>query len=407
MKKVLISLMLILAAASGRAQIGSDFGVNMFMSMGGGVSVYHNLKVDNPKGFTGGVTVGKWILSPLAFRVTFDFMTVPRDFKGEEITGNYALASAEFMWDFNSTFFHITHSRINIYPMMGLGMAYRQPYRAEGASHKTDHDFQSMLGVHIPIQLGNSGWDAFLEYKCHFFPQAFDQGIGDVMMNSFRLGFTRRFFNSPFHRRTEWESNNPGEDWFFGIGFGPNFSSFTFTNFDKGDMYGFAPEFTVGRNYSNFWTIRFQLTGLSAHEPYDTVAQAAGDAYAFTCLHSDLMFNVSHLFKYTRGVRFNVLPYVGAGLVWRYDDIKFDMGADAGVMFRYCLSRKSDLTADIKYLMVPPRIGGGSGPNSSFGGATFSAGRFWVGIPSITLGYIYNFGHNTTRFRLPAHWCPE
>ena len=78
MKKIIISLLLIAACFTGRAQIGTDFGVNMFMNMGGGVSMYQY--ADNPlhTGFSGGISVGKWILSPLAARITLDFQTLSK-----------------------------------------------------------------------------------------------------------------------------------------------------------------------------------------------------------------------------------------------------------------------------------------------------------------------------------------
>ena len=161
-----------------------------------------------------------------------------------------------------------------------------------------------------------------------------------------------------------------------------------------------------GRNCSNFWTIRFELTGLTAHGPYDTINEQAGDGYTFGMLHSDVMLNLTHAIKFTRGKKLNVLPYLGAGMVWRFDKPQFDMGADFGVMLRYYIGRRSDLYADLKYLMVPPRIGGGIGPEGPLPGI-FGYNVVWVGLPSITLGYIYNFGTNTTRYRLPAHWCAD
>ena len=172
-------------------------------------------------------------------------------------------------------------------------------------------------------------------------------------------------------------------------------------------MYGVAPEVMFGRNYSNFWTIRFQLGGLTAHEPYDTINDEAGESYTFSTLHADLMVNLTHALKFRRGKKLNVLPYLGAGAIWRYDDLKFDMAADAGIMFRYYVGIHSDFYVDLKYTMVTPRIGGGTGPESAVGGSALKPAQFWVGLPSLTVGYIYNFGHSTTRYRLPAHWCAD
>jgi hypothetical protein len=164
-------------------------------------------------------------------------------------------------------------------------------------------------------------------------------------------------------------------------------------------MYGVTPEIQFGRNYSNVWTIRFELGGLTAHEPYDTVEKCAGDKYSYSNLHTDFMVNLTHLFRFTRGVRLNILPYLGAGLIWRYDEPTFNMTADAGIMFRYYLSHHSDIYLDMKYMMVPPTIAGiqpaaGEDLPKTYGD--------WGGLPSITVGYIYNFGSSTTRYRHPV-----
>lgn len=389
------------AVSKVQAQPGERFGDNMFLSLKGGMSMYSNRLNDNPTGFSGGISVGKWIVSPLAFRVSFDFMTVPNASTSNPFTAQFALGSAEFLWDFTSTFFRIRNWRLKFYPMLGLGVVFQ----GGNNGHRTDHDFQAMLGGQLNFAI-TPRWDAFLEYKCNLFPEAFDGSRGDVYLHSFLLGFSHQFTEGPFRRRTEHESRDVMEDWFFGAGVGPNFSSFTFEHIDKLGMYGAAPEIMFGRNYSNFWTIRFQLGGLTAHERYDTVNDEPGKGYTFSTLHADVMANLTHAIKFTRGKKLNVLPYLGAGLVWRYDDVRFDMAADFGVMLRYYVGRRSDLYADFKYTMVPPRIAGGPGEPGPLPGI-LSYDILWVGLPSITIGYIYNFGHNTTRYRLPAHWSPS
>ena len=403
MKKIILVLLMAVTCSASHAQVGTDFGVNMFASLKGGLGMYSNRLNDNPIGFSGGISVGKWIVSPLAFRVSFDMMTIPNGILGSNNTANFAMANAEFLWDFTSTFFRIRHHQWYIpdfYPMIGLGMSFRQAV----GNNSTDREFQVMLGGQLNWRI-SKGWDIFMEYKCNFFSEALAQGNG-VYLYSALLGVTRQFTESPFLRRTEHESRDVFEDWFFGIGIGPNFSSFTFEHVDELGMYGVAPEVMFGRNFSNFWTIRFQLTGLTGHAPFDTINQEAGEAYTFSMLHTDVMLNLTHALKFTRGRKLNVLPYLGAGLVWRFDNPRFDMGADFGLMLRYYIGRHSDLYADFKYLMVPPRIGGGVGPEGPLPGM-FGYNVVWVGLPSITLGYIYNFGTNTTRYRQPAHWSPS
>ena len=91
MKKIALTIVLMFAFAGAHAQVGSGFGVNMFMSVDGGVSMYSNSYNDNPMGFSGGISVGKWILSPLALRVTFDFKSVPFVEDGKKYTSNFVI----------------------------------------------------------------------------------------------------------------------------------------------------------------------------------------------------------------------------------------------------------------------------------------------------------------------------
>ena len=393
MKKIIISLLLIAACFTGRAQIGTDFGVNLFMNMGGGVSMYQY--ADNPlhTGFSGGISVGKWILSPLAARITLDFQTLS---KTEDLDANAAFASTgvEFLWDFTSTFMRIRNWRINVYPMIGLGVFLRTAHVIDGHTYGTDREVHGLLGLHVPVRI-SGGWSAFAQYKCYFLPTYGYLESEVATMHSITGGFTYNFTETPFHRRTEHESRGTDEDWFAGFGLGANYSSFDlFTNPHHGglSMLGVAPEIMFGRNFSNFWTIRFEATGLTAHEIYDTVLGEPGKGYTFTMVHADLMTNLSHLFDFKRGAYWSIMPYLGAGAIWRYDNVRFDMAADFGLFLRRYISREGDLFVDLKYIMMAPRIGGSAGPSGSIYG---------VGLPTVTVGYIHNFGQSSTRYRQP------
>ena len=393
MKKIIISLLLIAACFTGRAQIGTDFGVNMFMNMGGGVSMYQY--ADNPlhTGFSGGISVGKWILSPLAARITLDFQTLS---KTEDLDANAAFASTgvEFLWDFTSTFMRIRNWRINVYPMIGLGVFLRTAHVIDGHTYGTDREVHGLLGLHVPVRI-SGGWSAFAQYKCYFLPTYGYLESEVATMHSITGGFTYNFTETPFYRRTEHESRGTDEDWFAGFGLGANYSSFDlFTNPHHGglSMLGVAPEIMFGRNFSNFWTIRFEATGLTAHEIYDTVLGEPGKGYTFTMVHADLMTNLSHLFDFKRGAYWSIMPYLGAGAIWRYDNVRFDMAADFGLFLRRYISREGDLFVDLKYIMMAPRIGGSAGPSGSIYG---------VGLPTVTVGYIHNFGQSSTRYRQP------
>lgn len=338
-----------------------------------------------------GLSGGCWVGTSLAAQLAFDGVLAPNT-AGK--TNLFLFADFDFKWDINSTFFHIYNKDflypVPFYPLIGLGVTACN--LTDAATR--DHAFHMMLGLQVPYRV-KENMDIYFLYKCYFLRQGFDDSPGDNYMHNFGVGLLFSQRRDPFHRRTIYSTRDKSEDWFFGLGIGPNYSSFDlFTNPNLGgtSMIGVAPEIMVGRNFSNFWSVRLQLGGLSAHEQYDTIRQEAGQSYRFSHLHADLMLNVSNLIWRQRGVRFNAMPYLGAGPVWRYDELSFDVAADFGLFLRYYLGIRSDIYLDAKYLLVSPRMGGGRGPSGRYYG---------VGLPSVTVGYIYNFGQNTTRYRMP------
>lgn len=340
-------------------------------------------------GFSG----GSWLVAPLAVQFSVDGIMAPNTAGESSI---FLFGGVDFKWDVNSTFFHVYNknylSPVPFYPLIGLGLSACNL----GDTATVDYAYHVMLGLQVPYRVSDK-LDLYFQYKCFFLRQGFDNSAGDNYMHSFGIGLLYNQRRDPFHRNPLYVTRSITEDWFFGLGIGPNYSAFDlFTNPNLGglSMVGIAPELMVGRNFSNLWSVRLELGGITAHEAYDTLHSTAGASYRFSHLHADLMLNVSRLINNQRGYTFNVMPYLGAGPVWRYDDLHFDVGADLGIFLRYYLGYTSDLYLDMKYLMVAPSIGGGRGPSGNFYG---------VGLPSITVGYIHNFGHSTTRYRQPIN----
>ena len=409
MKKLLLPLLLVGASLVPRAQSYKMVGENpWFLSLGAGGVYYQHSGESQFSVPTATVNLGCWITRPLAFRFGFDMMMTPSHYQnGGSNSSMYFMGSAEFLWDVNATFFNVYNGTFlkpfPFYPMLGVGMVMRPSVAVGGVKHGWDDDFQAMLGFHFPVRIA-SLWDAFLEYKWFFLSQHFDGSENNNFMHSITLGVTHRWTDNPFSRKTEFSSRSTAEDWWVGFGIGPNFSSYSFRNIDEWDMYGITPEIQFGRNFSNVWTIRFELSGLTAHEPFDTLENRAGATYKFSNLHTDVLVNLTHALSFTRGVRLNVLPYLGAGLIWRYDELTFNMTCDFGVMLRYYLGHHSDIYLDAKYMLVPPTI---AGIQPEAGQELSKAYSDWGAMPSITEGYIYNFGTNSTRYRYPAKWSPK
>lgn len=391
MKKLLLSLLLVGSMLGLRAQENAAYADNtFFLSLNGGAGYYMHSGNGDMAMPAVGIYAGRWLMKPLAFRIAGEMVMAPKysaEGQGENTT--YLMGSAQFMWDINATFFHVYNRRflrpIPIYPLIGLGVLYR-----EG-----DRDLQAMLGFQLPMRL-TSHWDLFLEYKCNFLPYSFDNSRGTNMLHTATLGLTRRWGDSPFGRRTGFESRNTREDWFTGFGVGMLFNSYEFEEFGNFDskLYNITGDMMVGRNYSDIWTIRFELSGFFGRGRYNVETEQAGRWYTFNSLHTDFMINLSHLANFKRGVKWNFLPYLGAGPVWTYKNPVFTLGADAGLMARRYIDNMGDFFVDLKYIMVPPRlVGGQMGPSDAV---------FGVGYAMLTFGYICNFGHSTTRYRIPV-----
>ena len=399
MKRLLLTLMIVGGMSAMNAQVVSD---NTFFLQGQVGAAYYNHAGEGSLGLpAAGLNAGWWIARPLATRLGVNMAMAPSAYAPEAGNATFIFAGVDFMWDVNSTFFHVYNKRfltpIPFYPMMGLGYVNRMEFKVDSTVYPSESGFYAMLGLHIPVRISQF-WDAFAEYQCRILPQSFENANGGNQMHYFTLGLSHRWSADPFHRRTAYETRGTTDNWFMGFGVGPNFSSFDFEFIDKFGMYGVTPELMFGRNLSDFWTLRFDLSGLTAHERYDTVQDMAGQTYHFTYLHADLMFNFSHLFNFRRGVRLNFLPYLGAGPIWRYDDITLNFAANAGLFTRYYLNNIGDLFVDLRYTMVGAQMTGSPSPSDNM---------FGLGYLSLTFGYIHNFGHSNTRYRMPINYSGD
>lgn len=406
MKKLILTLVLAAMCLGANAQREAAYADNTFFwSLGVGGTFYQHSGTSATGVPAGGLYFGRWLMKPLAFRIAADVVMAP-SYRQQSTGGStmFFFGSAEFMWDVNATFFHVYNKNFlypfPFYPLIGLGAAYRTAGKADTTSFGPDRDFQAMLGFHFPVRIGRK-WDAFLEYKCFFLPQTFDDSYENNYMHTVTVGLTRRWADNPYGRRTAYETRNTDEDWFAGFGAGMSFSSFGFEHmFDGvGKLWIPTPEGMFGRNYSNVWTIRFELSGFFARERYIQLNDSTGRTgrwYTYNYLHADFMLNASHLFNFNRGVKWNFLPYLGAGPIVRYSSRPiFTVAADAGLMARRYIDQMGDFYIDLKYVIAPPRFAGNNSVTSN--------GIFSVGYPMITMGYIYNFGHSTTRYRMPVN----
>lgn len=410
MKKLLLTLLVLAVAFHATAQKEMSFKENSFLSLSGGMTWYGH-EDDNTSGYNFSVGLGQWLLRPLAFRLAYDGVMAPSyryARQGQEKQEIFHHISGEFLWDPLATFerLNLLGDHFSVYPIIGFGWARRGTADNDGV----DNEFHTMLGLQVAWHKArDSKFDIFLEVKNFFLPYGFD---GSKDYNSFlnlNLGLSYYWGRSYYRQRRPHESRSANHDWFAGFGGGAMFSSFEFEHmFDKhaGPLWSFTPEIMIGRNYSNFWTIRFELSGYNARQRYHEVRLPDGTTvgrdgmpYKFSYLHADFMVNLSNITRMHPGKRWYIMPYVGAGPIWRYEKTPvFNVAANAGLFLRRYLSLRSDFYIDLKYIVFPPRHAGGTGPSGSILG---------VGYPTLTIGYIHNFNHSTTTFRIPTGACRD
>lgn len=405
MKKIALTLLIALCGLGASAQPVVMPG-SLYVGVGGGGFAYTNTGGTSFGAPSFGAEIGWWIMKPLAFQLAYNGSMAQSTFQqGTSSNAMFSFVSAEFKWDFNATFFHVYNKTFQyplpFYPMIGLGLLFRNEVNVEGRSYHQDNEFQAMLGLQMPVRLTDR-LSAKLDYKCFFIPQGFDGSVGDNYMHMLGLGLMWRNGDDPYHRKTAFEARNTSEDWFVGYGVGALFNSFEFEGIlldnAKTKLWNVTGDMMVGRNYSDVWTIRFELSGYFARHRYNVAKEQPGNWYPFNMLHTDFMVNLAHLFSFKRGDRLSVLPYLGAGPVWTYKYPRFDVGADFGLMARYYIDNAGDVFFDAKYMMVPPRVAGASGPSGNILG---------VGYLTFTVGYIHNFGHSTVRYRMPVNHCTD
>ena len=271
MKKILTTLLLALSCLGVNAQPAVKPG-SLYASLNGGVFAYSHSGTTSFGVPAFGVELGSWLMKPLAFQLAYEGALAPSTYQNG--SGNnplFSFVSAEFKWDFNATFFHVYNKTFQypmpFYPMIGLGLLMRNPVTVDGNTHQTDNDFQAMLGLQLPVRISNK-WSVNLEYKCFFLPQGFDGSNGTNNMHMVTLGLMWRQGDDPFHRKTAFEARNTSEDWFTGFGVGALFNSFEFEGIGldnaKTKLWNITGDMMFGRNWSDVWTIRFELSGFFA-----------------------------------------------------------------------------------------------------------------------------------------------
>lgn len=417
MRKYVVLLSILLAFASlptsAQRKGSGGFTSNTFLSASGGFNGYANESfslMDNPN-WVAEVSGGKWILNSAILRAQFSAMnSTNRD----SVSSLYIYGHCDFMWD-PITFINGANRRrrFAVYPFLGFGFMIRpSSYTYHGESPRTgndtilgeswDKDFNAVVGLNMEYAF-SSQMLGFVEAKYFLTPIGFDRniGVGSIGGGVFTAtaGIKTNISKSFYRRRRNGESRNPDEDWFICVMAGPTY--FNYNNSNKlparTKLVGGAGEFSLGKYFTSKVAFRLQAGG--------GIFGFANINVPYSQAHFDVMLNAHNINRFVRRRPNNLSPYAGCGIIKRADTGTMLFAADAGVQLRHYLNKHSDIVADLRYTMIPPRfmnegeITYDQVTHDPIYPDRFCTGQnsFSVGLVTLMVGYQYNLGYGRLR----------
>lgn len=168
-----------------------------------------------------------------------------------------------------------------------------------------------------------------------------------------------------------------GDNWFLAIKGGA--SLFLGVPKGCGDVFGKTKPtmaFSVGKWHSPFFGTRLVYQGFK-------FANSDSESTAYQNLHGDLMLNISsfHRTTYTPLPRWNVVPYIGAGVIRNTDLKRNPFAVSYGLLCNYRVSQRLNVTAEL----------GGTSTFQTFDGKG-KDGHFGDGLFSASIGMTVNIG---------------
>lgn len=188
--------------------------------------------------------------------------------------------------------------------------------------------------------------------------------------------------------RYEVVTNRFFDNWFIGAGAG---AQFYYGDHNKqmnfGDRLVPAFEFYIGKWFTPGIGTRIALNGFknlgvtqngshSTGEVYDASQWLEKQEFNYYNVHADVLFNLHHLLSgYRQDRKFTTSPYVGLGwMVTKDEPTAREISANLGIYNSLRLSKKFDVTLDLRGSMVNDRFDGELGARKTEGMLTAALG---------------------------------
>lgn len=387
--KVLFIVVLMSLISVNLAQGQVDALGTTFVSIGGGLNTYANdhlgLMDTRGKAFEG--TLGTWVSGSVGMRgqLSLQYAT-----NLDTAQSAYYYGHFDLFWSPVSSFCGFTPNRpFDLRLLYGIGLVH--------AVAHSDNDFSLDVGLQFAARIQDRLW-AYLEVKDYIHPSLFDNNEFISHVATASVGLSYHLNENAAYGKTNVFQPTPTSDWFVNFAvLGVNMLQYRGAGplSERTDLLSPAAEIAIGKNFTVTWGGRLALSGIQLKsreaipQPYGAADKILEQNYSFYTFHGDIMCNLSHLVTQQDYFnRLSVYGYVGAGVIYRPDYSSQKQAVFMGGLFgKFLLTYHSDIFFDMRYGYTPSR----------FMHLTIPQGRFSVGMVTVSMGYVYNFGDSRCR----------
>ena len=372
--KWLIAALLLLSPSAVTAQVQSVIDrAYTFVTIGGQLYQNDANRAFQHIGFQGEAGLGANMFDLVGMRVGIG---VGHNTNIKDVESNYL--GIHFDVTFNVT--HLIYGkdpnqRSHLQAFIGAGLIQRQSNYLQPA----DNDVTLIPGLKYTCPLFN-GMYFLAEAKSLVFTSRFDENRKISAKFLLSVGIEQRFNDNNYRNGIHSGANSSYENWHVTLSGGVNSLQYSGLSSDQ-RMHLLKPaaELSVGKFLSPVLGLRLGVMGISA--------ATADKEFNILNTHADVTFNLANMKLPRQNRPFNLSLYAGVGLINRFDMHNMTVDVNAGALGRIWLTKRSDLTIDLRYMMTMSR----------FLSDMPKQGQTSVGILTAMVGYTYNITNGNLR----------
>lgn len=324
-------------------------------------------------GFQGEAGLGAYLFDNMGMRIAIG---AGQNKNVKDITSNYIGLHVDLTFNITQLIYGKNPDRkSHLQGFVGAGLIQRRSnYRQEA-----DNDVMLVPGLKYTYPIFN-GMYFLAEGKALIFTSRFDYNKKMSAKFLLSIGIEQRFNDNSYRNGIYSGPNSSFENWHVTLSGGINSLQYSgLTSSERTHLIKPAAELSIGKYLSPVMGIRLGLLGISA--------ATANKEFNILNTHIDMTFNLANMKTPQQNRPFNISLYAGVGLINRFDMHNMTANINAGALGRIWLTKRSDLTLDLRYTMTMSRFLSDM-PNQ---------GRTSVGLFSALVGYTYNITNGSLR----------